>query len=194
MRSSNCEGSCSTHLLQLSSKHLELLLRRTRPGTFGCAASEGGAVGAGARSPRRAGSQPRQPRNDPPRRAGNMMSILVSVSEVPDSLVERMRGFGTTIFAEMSALAVAHRRDQPGPGLSGDGRPARGAGGGDRGDHRRCPQPVPARPGLSRAAPGDRRAPAAVLRAGVRRGDRDPGDRRRDRGDRRDHHGAGRSG
>ena len=33
-------------------------------------------------------------------------------------LVERMRGFGTTIFAEMSALAAQHRRDQPGPGLS----------------------------------------------------------------------------
>jgi len=31
----------------------------------------------------------------------------VSVSEVPIPLVERMREFGTTIFAEMSALAVA---------------------------------------------------------------------------------------
>ena len=32
-------------------------------------------------------------------------------------LASRLAGFGTTIFAEMSALAAAHRRDQPRPGI-----------------------------------------------------------------------------
>ena len=44
-----------------------------------------------------------------PARVGGTRPSLepVSVSEVPSPLVERMREFGTTIFAEMSALAVA---------------------------------------------------------------------------------------
>ena len=40
-----------------------------------------------------------------------------------DPLVERMRGFGTTIFAEMSALAVHDRQRQPRPGLPRHRRP-----------------------------------------------------------------------
>ena len=32
---------------------------------------------------------------------------MTASGTAPDRLVERMRGFGTTIFAEMSALAVA---------------------------------------------------------------------------------------
>ena len=40
-----------------------------------------------------------------------------SLPGMGNPLVERMQGFGTTIFAEMSALAAEHRRDQPRPGL-----------------------------------------------------------------------------
>ena len=93
--------------------------------------------------------------------------------------------FGTTIFAEMSALAAAHRRDQPGPGLPRHRRSAGGARGRGRGDPRRA-QPVPAGPRHPRAARRDRRAPAAVLRARRRPGHRGAGHRRRHRGDRRD--------
>ena len=76
-----------------------------------------------------------------------------------------MREFGTTIFAEMSALAVATGVDQPGPGLPRHRRPGRAA---RRGRARRSARartstrPGPGRPEL-RAGGG--RAPAAVLRA-----------------------------
>ena len=79
-------------------------------------------------------------------------------------LVARMREFGTTIFAEMSALAASDRGDQPGPGLSRHRRAAGDARGGPGGDRERA-QPVPARPGHPRAAstpsPRTRRASTA---------------------------------
>ncbi len=58
-------------------------------------------------------------------------------------LVERLRPFGTTIFAEMSALAVADRLDQSRAGLSRHRRARRREAGRDRRDPRRA-QPVPA--------------------------------------------------
>ena len=64
-------------------------------------------------------------------------------------LVERMRPFTSTIFAEMSALAAAHRRDQPRPGLPRHRRPAVAARRRRREHHRRG-QPVPAGPRASR--------------------------------------------
>ena len=64
-------------------------------------------------------------------------------------LTAKLAGFGTTIFAEMSALAVHDRIDQPRPGLPRHRRPGRGARRRRRRDpHRR--QPVPAR---ARACP-----------------------------------------
>ena len=47
-------------------------------------------------------------------------------------LNRRLAGMGTTIFAEMSALAVRDRRDQPRPGLPRHRRPGRGRRGGGR--------------------------------------------------------------
>src|SRR6476469_205525 len=78
-----------------------------RGDSFGPAASEGGAVGAGAReAPRPSPGHSLSRANRPaPRQDTNVDPV--SVSEVPIPLVERMREFGTTIFAEMSALAVA---------------------------------------------------------------------------------------
>ena len=78
-------------------------------------------------------------------------------------LVERMRPYTSTIFAEMSALAAAHRRDQPRPGLPGHRRAAVAARRRRRQRHRRR-QPVPAGPRRPGAAHRRRRAPAAVLR------------------------------
>ena len=68
-------------------------------------------------------------------------------------------GVGTTIFAEMSALAVRDRVDQPRPGLPRHRRSGRGARGRRRRDPRR-PQPVPARARHPRAARRRRRPPA----------------------------------
>src|SRR5690242_21641152 len=74
---------------------------------FGGTASKGGAVR----------SRPREapgPRPVSPLAAHNLLVpsrhtnlVPVTVGEVPIPLVERMREFGTTIFAEMSAVAVA---------------------------------------------------------------------------------------
>ena len=86
-------------------------------------------------------------------------------------LASRLQGFGTTVFAEMSALAERTGVDQPGPGLPRPGRPA----GGGRGGHRRHPgrpQPVPARarassscarpsPGISSASTASSSTPTA---------------------------------
>ena len=76
----------------------------------------------------------------------------------------RLQGFGTTIFAEMSALAVATGAVNLGQGFPDTDGPAEVRGGRGRGDPRRR-QPVPAR---ARRCPtlraGDRRAPAALLR------------------------------
>ncbi len=77
----------------------------------------------------------------------------------------------------------AHGRDQPRPGLPGRGRPGRGARGGAAGDQRR-PQPVRAAAGRARAARGDRRPPAALLRDRGRPAHRGPGHLRRHGGDR----------
>ena len=68
-----------------------------------------------------------------------------------------LQGLGTTVFAEMSALAERTGVDQPGPGLPRPGRPRRGGRGRRRG-HPGRPQPVPAGPGHPGAAPGHRRA------------------------------------
>ena len=50
----------------------------------------------------------------------------MSSSRVP-YLTAKLQGFGTTIFAEMSALAIVDRRGEPRPGLPGHGRATRGA-------------------------------------------------------------------
>ena len=55
----------------------------------------------------------------------------MTTSERP-LLNRRLAEFGTTIFAEMSALAVAHRLDQPRPGLPGHRRPRGDPRGGGR--------------------------------------------------------------
>ena len=78
-------------------------------------------------------------------------------------LTAKLQGFGTTIFAEMTALAVGHRSDQPRPGLPRHRRAGRGARRRRRRDPRRA-QPVPAGARHAGAAPGDRRPPAALLR------------------------------
>ena len=64
-------------------------------------------------------------------------------------LTAKLQGFGTTIFAEMSALAVATGSVNLGQGFPDTDGPPRGARRGDRGDQRRA-QPVPAR---ARACP-----------------------------------------
>ena len=75
-----------------------------------------------------------------------------------------MRPYTSTIFAEMSALAVAHRCDQPRPGVPRHRRAAAMVGGRDRGDPGGR-QPVPTRHRDRPAACGGGRAPAPVLRA-----------------------------
>ena len=101
-----------------------------------------------------------------------------------DPLVERMRGFGTTIFAEMSALAVRTDSVNLGQGFPDTDGPPRLLERRGRGDPHR-PQPVPARPRHPRTAPGDRRAPAAPLRPRLRPRHRGARHRRRHRGHRR---------
>ena len=98
-------------------------------------------------------------------------------------LVERLQPFGTTIFAEMSALAVETECHQSRAGLPRHRRSRRREAGGRRRDPSGA-QPVPARHRHPRAARRDPRAPATVLRTRVRRRHRGPGHRRRDRGDR----------
>ena len=90
-----------------------------------------------------------------------------------------------TIFAEMSALAVRDRRDQPRPGLPRQrraGRDARGRAATRSPTATTSTRPAAASPAL-RA--GDRRAPAAPLRPARRPGHRGARHRRRHRGDRR---------
>ena len=82
-------------------------------------------------------------------------------------IAARLRGFGTTIFAEMSALAAEHRRGQPRPGLPRHRRARRGARGGGRGDRAGRNQ-YPPGPGVPELRAGDRRAPAALLRPRAR--------------------------
>ena len=84
----------------------------------------------------------------------------------PDTLAPlaaRLDGLGTTIFAEMSALALATGSVNLGQGFPDTDGPVEVAEAADRRDPRRA-QPVPARPGHPGPAAGDRRAPAAVLR------------------------------
>ena len=82
----------------------------------------------------------------PPARLQVLGRARLNVSAM---LVERMAPFTSTIFAEMSALAAAHRRDQPRAGLPGHRRPGLAARRRRRERHRRR-QPVPARPGRRR--------------------------------------------
>ena len=70
---------------------------------------------------------------------------------------DRVRSATTTIFAEMSALALATRSVNLGPGFPGHRRSRFHAGRGPGGDRRRR-QPVPARSRDSATAGGDRRA------------------------------------
>ena len=101
-----------------------------------------------------------------------------------DPLVERMQVFGTTVFAEMSALAIATDSINLGQGFPDtDGPPelleaaaAAITGGGAN--------QYPPGIGGAGAAAGDRRAPAAVLRPRVRPGLRGARHGRRDRGHR----------
>ena len=97
-------------------------------------------------------------------------------------LVSRMQGFGTTIFAEMSALAArtgAINLGQGFPDTDGPRAMLDAAVAAIRG-----PQPVPARSGRPGAARGGRGAPAALLRARRRPRPRGAGDGRCHRGDR----------
>ena len=79
-------------------------------------------------------------------------------------LNRRLAEFGTTIFAEMSALAAADRLDQPRPGLPRHRRPRGDPRGRGPRAARRPRQPVPAGPRRPRAAHRDRRPPAAPVR------------------------------
>ena len=82
-------------------------------------------------------------------------------------LISRMQPFGTTIFAEMSALATRTGAINLGQGFPDTDGPremleaAKAAIDGGA-------QPVPARPRRARAARRDRRAPGALLRAVAR--------------------------
>ena len=103
------------------------------------------------------------------------------VTRVP-YLTARLQGFGTTVFAEMSALAVATGLGQPRPGLPRLPRPARGPRRRPRRDrHRR--RPVPAGPGHPRA-PARRSPSTGSASAGLalRPRHRGAGHRRRHRG------------
>ena len=96
-------------------------------------------------------------------------------------LTSRLQGFGTTVFAEMSALAVATGSvnlgqgfpDYPGPPEVLDvARAAIGT----------AADQYPPGPGRPELRAGDRRPRAAVPRPGLRPRRRGPGDRRRHRG------------
>ena len=108
-------------------------------------------------------------------------------------LSPRLAGLGTTIFAEMSALAVETGAinlgqgfpDEDGPIEVADAAIAAIRGGGE---------PVPARSGHRRAPHRHRPAPSPLLGDGRRPGHRGAGDGRRHRGDRRHRAGALRSG
>ena len=98
-------------------------------------------------------------------------------------LASRLQGLGTTIFAEMSALAArtgAINLGQGFPDTDGPRRVLDAAVAAIRAGR----QPVPARAGHPRAARRDRRAPAAVLGPRVRPRQRGPRHRRGHRGDR----------
>ena len=86
-------------------------------------------------------------------KAGRGASGFARVAGVPsvDPLVERMRGFGTTIFAEMSALALRTGSVNLGQGFPDTDGPASLLEAAADGDPHR-PQPVPARPGHPRTA------------------------------------------
>ena len=90
----------------------------------------------------------------------------VSSARLP-YLTAKLQGFGTTIFAEMSSLAVATGSINLGQGFPDTDGPREVLDAAIARDQRR-PQPVPAGPRHAGAAPGDRDAPAAVLRLAVR--------------------------
>ena len=100
-------------------------------------------------------------------------------------LNRRLAEFGTTIFAEMSALAVrtgAINLGQGFPDTDGPEEVREAAVRALRDGRGNQYPPGPRRP---RAAHRHRRAPAALLRPGVRPGHRGPGHRGRHRGHRR---------
>ena len=99
-------------------------------------------------------------------------------------LSPRLDGLGTTIFAEMSALAAATGAINLGQGFPDTDGPVEVADAADR-RHPGRAQPVPARPGHPGAARGDRRAPGSGSGASTVDPDtRGAGDRRRHRGHR----------
>ena len=104
----------------------------------------------------------------------------------PSPLAARMRPFGTTIFTEMSALAIQYGAINLGQGFPDtDGPPevTEAAVAAIRDGHNQYP-PLPGDPV---PAGGDRRPPAPLLAAGLRPGHRDPGHGRGHRGTDRRH-------
>ena len=84
-----------------------------------------------------------------------------------DPLTHKLRGFGTTIFAEMSALAVATDSINLGQGFPDSDGPREVLDAAV--DAIRTGQnQYPPGPGTPRVAPGDRPAPAALLRPRAR--------------------------
>ena len=142
------------------------------------------------RLPRRHRRRRRRPRRRPRRqRCPSRLVAMTAASDVgsrtsTDPLTSKLRGFGTTIFAEMSALAVATGFDQPRTGLSRQRRPAGGPRCRHRG-HSVRPQPVSTGTWHARASAGDRPPSTALLRPRTRSGRRGARHRRCHRGARR---------
>ena len=104
------------------------------------------------------------------------------IGAVNEYLVDRLQPFGTTIFAEMSALAVetgAINLGQGFPDTDGPDVVKQAAIRHDPGGS----QPIPARHRRPRVAHHDPRAPSTLLRARVQPGGRDSRDHGRDRND-----------
>ena len=124
--------------------------------------------GPGRRPPRRRRSVTPTPRADRAHCDGNSAPTYherVAVTSARSPLTTKLAGFGTTIFAEMSALAIGHRvRSTSGQGFPDTDGPAEvldAAVAAIRGGVNQYP------PGLgdAGAAPGDRRAPASASTA-----------------------------
>ena len=131
-----------------------------------------------ARSHRDAGDQ----RVDRGYAAGRWIGSLAALWTRAPSESDRIAGIGTSIFTEITALAVKHEAVNLGPGLPRfPGARLRQAGGGA--PHPRRPQPVRRQPGRAAAArgAGRRLAPPVPGRARRRSGERDHRRQRRDR-------------
>ena len=123
-----------------------------------------------------------QPRRGTGGGAGVMSGGVANV-ELDRLLNRRLTGMGTTIFAEMSALALTTGSVNLGQGFPDADGPAEIAAAAAAAIME-AGEPVPARPGHPRAAARGGRAPEAVLRAGPGSGHRGAGHRGRHRGDR----------